>query len=216
MRKYLLAALLAGTAGAMATPALAQEQSSFSGFRVEGLVGYDRVSSGERNDGVDTSDNEGDESIEGVGYGLGVGFDFDLGGVVAGVEGEYMESSADAESDESIDGFRSRIGVGRDLYVGGRLGFAASPSTLLYVKAGYTNTGVEAAFDDNVNVLDFEREIDGWRVGAGAEFRFGTNAYGKIEYRYSNYGDLEFDDTDFERDIDVDRHQVVAGIGFRF
>jgi outer membrane immunogenic protein len=203
MRKYVLAALLAG---AMASPAMAQEEpSGFSGFRVEGLIGYDRVGSGEVDDGTDTSDNEGDESVEGIGYGVG-----------AGIEGEYMESSADAESDESVDGFNTRIGIGRDLYVGGRVGFAASPNALLYVKGGYTNTGVEAAFDDDVDLFEFEREIDGWRAGAGAEFRFGTNAYGKVEYRYSNYGDLEFDDTDFERDIDVDRHQVVAGVGFRF
>ncbi|MDQ4087007.1 MAG: porin family protein [Pseudomonadota bacterium] len=213
MRKYVLAALLAGV---MASPAMAQEASPFSGFRVEGLVGYDRIGSGEVDDGTDTSDNEGDESLEGVGYGLGVGFDFDLGGVVAGIEGEYMESSAEAENDESVDGFSARIGVGRDLYVGGRIGFAASPNALIYAKAGYTNTGVEAAFDDDVDLFEFEREIDGWRAGVGGEFRFGTNAYGKVEYRYSNYGDLEFDDTDFERNIDVDRHQVVAGVGFRF
>ena len=38
MRKYLLAALLAGS---VATPALAQDNAPFSGIRVEGIVGYD-------------------------------------------------------------------------------------------------------------------------------------------------------------------------------
>src|SRR5688572_12130092 len=38
MRKYLLAALLAGVAVA---PAMAQEAEPFSGARVEGVVGYD-------------------------------------------------------------------------------------------------------------------------------------------------------------------------------
>ena len=216
MRKYLLAALLAGAA---ASPAMAQEeQSSFSGFRVEGLVGYDRVGSGERNDGTDTSDNEGDESVEGIGYGVGVGFDFDLGGVVAGIEGEYMESSADAESDESIDGFRSRIGIGRDLYVGGRLGFAASPTTLLYVKGGYTNTSIEASFDDGTDSLEFDTNVDGWRLGAGAEMLLGPNMFAKAEYRYSNYNNLDFSDDegeDFNTDIDLDRLQVMVGFGVR-
>src|SRR3712207_8043687 len=72
----------------------AQEaQSGFSGFRVEGLVGYDRVGSGEVDDGTDTSDNEGDESVEGIGYGVGVGFDFDLGGVVADRKSTRLNSS---------------------------------------------------------------------------------------------------------------------------
>ena len=40
MRKLIFAALLAGTA---ATPALAQDAPDLSGFRVEGIVGYDRA-----------------------------------------------------------------------------------------------------------------------------------------------------------------------------
>src|SRR5687767_1191794 len=98
MRKVLVAALLAGS---FATPALAQEATSFTGPRVEGIVGYDVLKSGESDDdGVDTSSNDGDESIEGVGYGVGVGYDFDLGSVVAGVEAEYTDSSGEQESDE--------------------------------------------------------------------------------------------------------------------
>ena len=218
MRKYILAALLAG---GFAAPAMAQEGSSFTGFRVEALGGYDKLKSGNReDDGVDTSEDEGDESIEGLGYGVGAGFDFDLGGIVAGVEAEFMESSGKQEFDETIDApFAGRIKTGRDLYVGGRLGFAAAPSTLIYGKAGYTNTKIDARFEDAnnpANVVDFDDKAEGWRVGAGIEQLFGPNAFGKIEYRYSKYNELEFDGNDLETDIDLDRHQVVAGIGFRF
>ncbi len=47
----------------------------------------------------------------------------------------------------------------------------------------------------------------------------------KIEYRYSNYTNLDFSDEfdidnfrseDFDTEIDLDRHQVVVGVGFRF
>ena len=47
MRKILVAALLAGT---LSAPALAQDASPFTGFRVEGLAGYDVLKSGERDD----------------------------------------------------------------------------------------------------------------------------------------------------------------------
>ena len=46
----------------------------------------------------------------------------------------------------------------------------------------------------------------------------GPNSFAKTEYRYSNYNNLQhnMEGTDFQRNIDLDRHQVVAGIGFRF
>lgn len=222
MRKYLLAALAASV---FAAPAAAQD---FSGFRVEGLVGYDKLQSGnDDGDGTDTSEDEGDESIEGVVFGVGAGYDFDLGGFVAGIEGEFSESTGEQESDETIDGFNFNTSVetGRDLYVGGRVGFKASPRTLIYAKAGYTNTSIEAAVEDDTDRFEFDTNVDGLRLGVGAEILFGTNAYGKIEYRYSNYDDIDFDDDfdfddieseDSEFDIDLDRHQLVAGVGFRF
>ncbi len=43
--------------------------------------------------------------------------------------------------------------------------------------------------------------------------------FGKLEYRYSNYNNLDFsddEDEDFDTDIDLDRHQVMASVGFRF
>jgi outer membrane immunogenic protein len=224
MYKYVVAALLAGSAAA---PALAQDAAPFTGVRVEGLIGYDVLKSGERDDGVDTGTNNGDESIEGLGFGVGAGFDFDLGGVVAGVEAEYMDSTGKQEIDETLDGinFTSRVATGRDIYVGARLGFRAAPSTLVYVKGGYTNTSIEAGFESQGDQFEFDSNADGWRLGAGIEQLFGPNMYGKLEYRYSKYNNLDFsDDFDFEdfdpedfgTDIDLDRHQVVAGIGVRF
>ena len=72
MRKYILIALLAGT---VAAPALAQNASPFTGPRVEGLVGYDSLRSGERENNVDDADNEGDDTIDGVAFGVGAGYD---------------------------------------------------------------------------------------------------------------------------------------------
>lgn len=224
MRKLLLATLLAGT---VAAPAFAQEASPFTGFRLEAIGGYDALKSGERDDGVDTSENEGDETIEGAVFGLGAGYDFDLGGVVAGIEGEYTESTGDQEADESLDGvnFSSNVETGRDIYVGGRLGFRAGPSTLIYAKGGYTNTSIEAGFETAGDRFELDTNVDGWRVGAGVEQLLGRNAYGKLEYRYSNYNNLDFSDDfdlddfdaeDFDTDIDLDRHQVVATVGWRF
>jgi outer membrane immunogenic protein len=211
MYKYILAGLLAGT---IVTPAFAQDASPFSGIRVEGIAGYDSIPA---------NDTENDDaSIKGLLYGVGAGFDFDLGNVVIGIEGEYSHSTGKTTFTE--DGDTASAKVGRDLYVGGRLGFRVGQSTLAYAKAGYSNLALEGFFSDGGAArINFDGETDGLRLGAGVEQLFGPNAYGKLEYRYSNYGDMNFNATvggvnldDLESDFDSDRHQVVVGFGFRF
>ena len=220
MFKFVAGALLAGTAF-VSTAAAAQERAPFTGPRVEGIVGYDMLRSGEADDGTNTSENEGDESIDGAAYGIGVGYDFQVGGLVLGVEGEYVDSTGEQEFGETIDGteFLGTIETGRDLYVGGRVGFTPAPRTLVYGKAGYTNTTIESAFTGGGDNVDFDTSVDGWRLGAGVEQMIGTNVYAKGEYRYSNYNGLSFDDDAFgdeDLDVDLDRHQVMFGVGLRF
>lgn len=218
MRKFIVTALLAGT---IAAPAAAQAVDPvFTGPRVGVIAGYGQLGTGEDPERGTENDGSGDQSIEGLTYGVDGGFDFSIGGLVAGVEGEFSESTGKQETGESIAvPFSSRIETGRDLYVGGRLGVLASPRTLVYGKAGYTNTSIESAFEDADERLEFDTNIDGYRLGAGVEHLFGNKLYGKVEYRYSNYGKLDFsddDEQDFQTSIDLDRHQVVAGLGVRF
>ena len=196
MRKYFLAAFLAGAATFAAAPALAQDNANFSGVRVEGMVGYD------------TTDVEGDNT-SGVTYGAGVGYDFQAGGLVLGVEGEVGDSTLDeCVNGVDVTGDELCASAGRDLYAGGRIGYAVSPNVLLYGKAGYTNQRISLDYDDGTTgtALDFSssENLDGIRVGGGLEFAIGPNSYAKTEYRYSNY------------EQGFDRHQVVAGFGFRF
>lgn len=193
MRKYILVALLAGS---LATPAFAQETAPFSGLRVEGLVGYD------------ATDVE-DEGSSGIAYGGAVGYDIRSGNALFGVEAEISDSTLD-ECVENVDltGDELCVQAGRDLYVGGRAGFVVGRNLLVYGKAGYTNGRVAIDYEDGTagTALDFQEgeNLDGVRVGGGLEFALGTNAYVKTEYRYSNY------------EQGFDRHQVVAGFGFRF
>ncbi|NJC35006.1 outer membrane immunogenic protein [Sphingomonas jejuensis] len=210
MRKIILAAALAGAAS---TPAFAQADAPFTGLRVEGLAGYDNVRPGD-------ADGEDVEGIDGFQYGLAVGYDVQLGGVVVGAEGEISDSTGNSEGtldfgDGVVD---SRLETGRDLYAGLRVGFPVTPTTMIYAKGGYTNTRIESRFDNGTDVFEDRLNVDGFRLGAGAEFLFGPNAYGKLEYRYSNYSSLNYEDDDFnlETGIDLDRHQVVAGVGVRF
>lgn len=196
MKKYLIAGLLAA---GIAAPAFAQDAGAdngrFTGFRVEGLAGYDRVNS--------------DGHSDGVSYGAGVGYDFQAGNMVVGIEGE----AADSTVDECVNGAvtiadRLCVKAGRDLYAGGRIGAVVGSNTLLYAKAGYTNARVNSEYEDGTagTAADFNlhQNLDGIRAGVGAQIGVGSNAYLRTEYRYSNYQD------------GVDRHQVVGGFGVRF
>jgi outer membrane immunogenic protein len=192
MRKIILTALLAGV---VATPAFAQTAPN-TGLRLEGVVGYDRA-------GVPGGKSDG------VTYGVGVGYDMRVGGAIVGIEGELTDSTVDECTSDFLQvGDQVCAELGRDLYVGARVGAPIGRSSLVYAKAGYTNARAGVTYEDGTagTALDFatRENLDGFRLGAGAEFGIGPNSYLKTEYRYSNY------------EQDFDRHQVVAGFGFRF
>jgi outer membrane immunogenic protein len=192
MLKYYLAAVLA--AAGVASPVLAEDAepaadkpAEFTGFKLEGLAGYDT----------------------GLVYGVGAGYDIQLGRLVLGAEGEVSDSTdKECLTGAFAPGDRFCSRVGRNLYVGGRIGFTVAPRTLLYGKIGYTNQRVAVDYTAGsppaFASFDAASNLDGIRLGAGLEQKLGRNAYVKGEYRYSDYENGDF------------RHDGVVGIGFRF
>ena len=219
-----IASLAAASMMALATPAMAQTASEvpFSGVRVGAEVGYDHIRSGSTEDVDDTRDLK--QSIDGVVYGGVVGYDFPAGdNLRLGVEASYAGSTAerDFNNDQPTVFNLGNVQADRDIFVGGRVGYVTSPSTMVYAKAGYTNQRYSVTGSDGTVNLDQKLDTDGWRVGAGAEFAVGRNAYIGAEYRYSMYSegevDFEGDTPDTSRfNLDNDRHQVVATAGIRF
>ena len=192
MKKFAYMLVASAAFAALATPASAQ----VGGGRIEALVGWDHAS-------VDFNDfglND-DLNSDGIVFGIGAGYDFALSPTASmGVDVELTESTADLDLTDGTDSVD--INVGRDIYVGGRVTFAASPTTNIYVKAGYTNAriNIETA---GTTVFDDSANADGIRGGLGAQFTVGRSAYVGAEYRYSNY------------EADFSRHQLVATLGFR-
>jgi outer membrane immunogenic protein len=219
-----IASLAAASLVALATPAMAQTAGEvpFTGVRVGGEVGYDHIRSGSTED-VDTT-RDLKQSIDGVEYGAVVGYDFAAGDQLRiGAEASYAGSSAgrDFNNDQPAVFNLGNVQADRDIYVGGRIGYVTSPSTMIYAKGGYTNQRYSLTGSDGTVALSQKLDTDGWRLGAGAEFAVGRNAYVGAEYRYSKYGkgevDFEGSTPDGSRfNLDTDRHQVVATAGVRF
>jgi len=235
MKRIMIGGIAATAAVLAVAPARAQtgETSPFTGFRVEALAGWDNLRNGSSVDIDGNGSQDIDQSIDGFLYGGGIGYDFDLGGAVVGVEAELSDSTGKEDPGQALNApFTYRASPGRDIYIGARAGFKATPQTLLYVKGGYTNTDMDAVVTDtNASdgidyTADTGEKIDGWRAGAGVEYAlpmamgFGSGAFAKLEYRYSNYKNLSLDSDFFTGPnpigIDLDRHQVVAGLGIRF
>lgn len=219
MRKLVLTALAASTAAAFAAPAMAQSANGpFDGPRVGVIAGYDGLRPGRGSDSSISSDNGADGFL----YGADLGYDHQMGRFVLGAEGEVSGSTAKTADDPNTTdalGY-GRAKAGRDLYAGVRAGYLVGPSTMLYAKGGYTNARLDLTANNAGTETGQHFNLDGYRVGAGVEQAIGRNTYAKLEYRYSNYGNARLEyangaNTD-NFNVNTDRHQVVAGVGFRF
>jgi outer membrane immunogenic protein len=187
VKKYLALATVA-VAALSATPAAAQ---AVSGPRVEALVGYDSLRYDLEDVGIDDSFRD-----EGVLYGVGVGYDFALGnGAAIGVDLEASDSTA---KETNVAG---ELKASRDLYAGGRVSLPlGADGSNVYVKGGYTR----ARFLASDGLVRDSENLDGYRIGAGAQFALSGKAYVGGEYRYSNY------------EADVSRQQLALTVGTRF
>ena len=217
MRKFSILLAAAGTM--VAVPAMAQTaESTFTGPRAGVMLGYDRLQPGSGNGSTIADNNHAD----GLLYGGDLGYDVAFGQVVVGAEGEITGSTSKVDNNPiNPNNFGyGRVKAGRDLYLGGRLGYIVSPTTMVYGKVGYTNARLDLTRNDGVTNTGRSYNLDGFRVGAGVEKALSPRTYAKIEYRYSNYSDARLEYPNGANtnnfDVDTDRHQVVAGVGFRF
>lgn len=164
--------------------------------------------------GLDSVDFGG--SSEDVVYGITGGYDVDLGGAFIGLEAEASLSGVgETYTDFPDDGDRVTLEAGRDLYIGARLGTMIGETSKVYVKAGYTNTNLDASLQELGGPVESDSEaLGGYRVGGGLEFLLGQRGIIRAEYRYSDYGDTVIEG--FNTGLQATRHQGVVGVGIRF
>lgn len=192
MKKYLFAlaasAFAAGTTFFVAQPAEAQ------GFRAEVHGGWDHPGG---NGGHD----------DGIVYGIGLGYDHQVGkNVLLGIDlSADLSSTKDCERSVILTNDEACLRARRDLAAAVRLGYKVGEQGTLYALAGYTNARFRFDYTTPAGVTTRDgRNLDGVRVGLGYQHDFSKGVYGKVEYRYSNY------------ESDIDRHQVLLGVGVSF
>ncbi len=154
-----------------------------------------------------------------------IGFNYQMGSIVVGVEGDYSWSNI---KQETVDPFLTGTGATatfKNNYfatAGGRLGYAWDP-VLLYVKGGAAWSKDQFDYADALGTARGRFNHTGWFVGAGVEwFLFNTNWTGKIEYDYLNFGEINETLTTTgaitanPANVKLETHMVKVGVNYLF
>ncbi|MFM5947964.1 MAG: outer membrane protein [Novosphingobium sp.] len=217
MRKYFSIAAIA--AATLASPAFAQDgEDDWNGAYIGVHVGYNGLKSdsavalgGAWSTESTALQNEvttrwsTSQSIDDLNYGAQIGYNFNAGGAVLGVEadisllnGDDVRSSAQASTafpaltytyGNVVDpkhaiSVRAKVGLpmGKTLFYahGGWQTVRADVGASILSNGGYSKA---AAVTEN---------FDGYIVGAGIEHKLGSNISARLEYAYSDLGDVSY------------------------
>lgn len=142
--------------------------------------------------GLERTDSApGTGAVNGVYYGAQLGADWDIGGLLIGVEGELGDSSASA----AIPGNRARQGLFGNAAV--RVAVPLTDHLRGFVRGGYAYHQIDYSTGPAF-------KGSGYTVGGGGEIDLGERLFLRGEYRYSNYGST------------VRGQQFLAGAGIKF
>lgn len=170
---------------------------TWSGFYAGAFAGYNFGT-------FDT--NLGDIDADGFAGGGFAGINFQDGAFVYGAEADLGYSGAQG----TLGGFTAEQGVFGSLRA--RLGYAFDP-LMIYATAGGAATQAEVT--NAVGASDQNTHL-GWTVGAGAEALLTDNVFGRLEYRYTDYQDKNFNVGGTVVSSGFQENSVRAGLGVKF
>jgi len=233
MKSLLLASavVFAGISGAYAADAIQYEEPvpvvtapvfSWTGGYLGGQIGYGWGKSRFGDDDFVSINVKPDGFLGG----LYAGYNFDLGNsVVLGLDGDITynnlkdsysvtDLAGDSESLESklrwSGAVRARAGVAVDRflpYIAGGVAFGSVKNTL-----SSTEDGIEDSFSQS-------KTLTGWTAGAGVDYAATDNLIVRLEYRYTDYGNKDFDfgtDSDLSVRNKFKTNDVRLGVAYKF
>jgi outer membrane immunogenic protein len=214
MKKFLLAALLAGVAtSALAadlptrkappapTPAYAPPTFTWTGFYVGANGGY----------GVGDLTNSRFGAPSGGLVGGTAGYNYQIGQFVAGVEGDLDWADMTKSGTNAIGAYKSDVSTLATARA--RAGFAVDRA-LLFVTGGYAGAEMKDTYAGIGSQSDWR---NGGVIGAGLEYAFTNNISAKAEYLYAPLTDKTyFGGTAGVEKSGVDMSLVRAGLNYKF
>jgi outer membrane immunogenic protein len=204
MRFALAIALFA----ASTTTAIADD-SDWTGGYLGLSLGYIDAS-----DTWDSISNPGEPAVtpEGASFSAYTGYGVDLAGLVLGLEADMTipDLNDNATCDVVLD---CSFDVNFMTTLRGRAGLAFGP-TLVYATAGGALGYIEANSNDPSGT-SASKSLAGYVIGAGFEHQTGSLRYG-VEYRHSDYGEVQVDLGTPVGDLNLETDEVRARIAIVF
>ncbi len=166
--------------------------------------------------------NWGNANNDGVFGGGTVGYNYQTGAFVFGVEADFGGAGLTGNWNNGVVGagnFWAKNDANFYADVTGRLGYAAGPA-LFYAKGGwaYLDTNLSVGGIDGVGPWSagVGTGLDGWVVGGGVEYMWSPSWSVKAEYLYFdfNHANTDWGSFNFERDLTVNSFKV--GLNYHF
>ncbi|MBO9654819.1 MAG: porin family protein [Agrobacterium tumefaciens] len=174
---------------------------SWDGFYagVSGGYGWNRLKSTE---GGDTEKH----SFDGGRFAGFAGYNAEVApSVILGVEGDLGY----AWGKKTID--LSKVSAGLNGSARLRAGYAMDRA-LIYTAGGYTATDSEI----KTPIGNASKVLNGWTIGAGIDYAFTDNVFGRLEYRYNDFGKETYTVQGISADGKLSDHVVNVGLGVKF
>lgn len=217
--RFLLISTAAIVSIAAANPALADEDSDWSGAYIGIHAGYTSLKSASapvlsgawsseaaalQSEVVNTW--SADQTVENMHFGGQLGYNVDAGGVVIGAEADFsIHNGSDRFARGPIAttpfptlsySYANSVDPKHSFSVRGKLGVPLG-KTLIYAHGGWGWTKAEVAAEI-VSNGGYTKEgrishtFDGYLVGGGIEHKLGSNASVRLEYTYADQGDVSY------------------------
>lgn len=139
-----------------------------------------------------------------------------VGGAFAGYNWQSDNFVYGAEADIGYDGvkgsnngIKSKAGVDGSLRA--RLGYSVSPDILLYGTAGGAAKSLKV--EDTVTGASDRNTMLGWTAGVGSDIKLTDNIFGRVEYRYTDFGSKDFSGIG---NVKSNENRVTFGVGMKF
>ncbi|KUM27082.1 hypothetical protein AU467_17895 [Mesorhizobium loti] len=139
-----------------------------------------------------------------------------IGGVFGGYQWQQENFVYGAEADLGYNGVKGdSAGIhakgGLEGSLRARLGYSVTPEILLYGTGGLAAKNQKIT--DDVLGTNESKAMLGWTAGVGTDIKITDNVFGRVEYRYTDYGNKDFGPTGNVKSKD---NRVTFGVGMKF
>ena len=148
-------------------------------------------------------------NADGGRFGAFGGYNFEVSpNLFLGLEGEMAYDWN--EETGTISGQAVTVSSGLNGAARGRLGYGTGRA-LFYLAGGYAVTELNA---QSATLARQDKTMNGWTVGAGTDYAVTDRLISRIEYRYTDFGDVTFPgDTEA---VNFKQHAVKVGLAVKF